>query len=150
MKVVLQRVKSASVVVDSEIVGKIGRGFLLLVGAQKGDTEEQARYLAEKCAGLRIFEDQNGRMNLALKDVDGEVLVVSQFTLCADISRGRRPSFDNAMLPEEAEKLIEMFGNILSANDIKIQTGKFGAKMTIELINDGPVTIMLEIGRAHV
>jgi D-tyrosyl-tRNA(Tyr) deacylase len=144
MKVVLQRVKSASVRVSDEIVGKIGRGYLLLLGAQKGDTEKQAEYLAEKCVGLRIFEDQNGKMNLALKEIGGEILVVSQFTLCADISKGRRPSFDNAMLPDEAEKIYEKFCSFLLAKDIKVQTGRFCAKMAIELINDGPVTLILE------
>jgi len=141
---VLQRVKSASVKVDDKIVGKIGRGLLLLIGAQKNDNEKQALYLAEKCAGLRIFEDQNGKMNLSVKDISGEALIVSQFTLCADVSKGRRPSFGNAMRPDDAEKMYEKFCEFLKAEGIKIQTGQFSAKMAVELINDGPVTIILE------
>jgi len=141
---VLQRVKSASVKVDDKIVGKIGRGLLLLIGAQKNDTEKQALYLAEKCAGLRIFEDQNGKMNLSVKDISGKALIVSQFTLCADVSKGRRPSFGNAMRPDDAEKMYEKFCEFLKAEGIEIQTGQFSAKMAVELINDGPVTIILE------
>ncbi|MCD6162085.1 MAG: D-tyrosyl-tRNA(Tyr) deacylase [candidate division Zixibacteria bacterium] len=144
MRIVLQRVKHAAVVVDNEVVGKISRGLLLLVGAQKGDTVKQAEYLAEKCVGLRIFEDDNDKMNLALKDVSGEALVVSQFTLCADISKGRRPSFANAMPPDEAEALYEKFCSFITAKGVNIQTGRFAAKMAVELTNDGPVTIILE------
>jgi len=144
LKIVLQRVKSASVRVDDIIISKIDRGLLLLLGAQESDTEKQALYLAEKCAGLRIFEDQAGKMNLSVKDVSGEVLVVSQFTLCADVSKGRRPSFGNAMAPDDAEKLYEKFCEFLKAEGIKVQTGQFSAKMAVELINDGPVTIILE------
>jgi D-tyrosyl-tRNA(Tyr) deacylase len=144
MKIVLQRVRNASVKVDNKTVGQIGKGFLLLIGARKGDTEKQAELLAGKCAGLRIFEDENGKMNLALKDVGGEILAVSQFTLCADLAKGRRPSFDNAMPPVEAEKLYEKFCNLLAEKDINVQTGVFGAKMAVELVNDGPVTLILE------
>lgn len=144
MRIVLQRVKSAAVIVDNATVGKIDKGLLLLIGAQKGDTIEQVKYLAEKCVSLRIFEDNKGKMNLSVKDISGEALVVSQFTLCADISKGRRPSFDNAMPPIEAEALYDKFCNFIAVKDINIQTGRFGAKMAVELTNDGPVTIILE------
>lgn len=144
MRIVLQRVKRALVKVDDETMGQIGRGFLILVGAQKGDTIKQASYLADKCAGLRVFEDKNGKMNLSIKDIDGQALVVSQFTLCADISKGRRPSFDGAMPPDDAEKLYLQFCELLSEQGLNVQTGRFGAKMAVELINDGPVTFILE------
>lgn len=144
MRIVLQRVKRASVKVGNETAGQIGRGFLILVGARKGDTIKQASYLADKCAGLRVFEDQNGKMNLSIKDIGGEVLVVSQFTLCADVSKGRRPSFDGAMPPDDAEKLYLRFCELLTDKGISVQTGQFGAKMYIELMNDGPVTFILE------
>lgn len=144
MRIVLQRVQSASVKVDDEIISRIGKGFLVLLGAQIGDTEKQVEYLAEKCISLRVFEDENGKMNLALADIKGEMLVVSQFTLCADIAKGRRPSFDNALPPAEAEKLYNDFCNIVSDKGIPVQTGAFGAKMAVELINDGPVTLVME------
>ena len=144
MRIVLQRVKRASVAVDGEIIGQIGKGFLILVGACKNDTQEQAQYFADRCVGLRAFEDKDGKMNLALKDIGGEILAVSQFTLCADVYKGRRPSFDNAMAPEQAEKLFDDFCNFLKAQNIQVQTGRFGAKMAVELINDGPVTIVME------
>lgn len=144
MKIVLQRVKRANVKVGDEIVGEIDKGLLLLIGAQKGDTEKQAEYLADRCAELRIFEDQQGKMNLSLLDIGGKALVVSQFTLCGDISKGRRPSFDNAMPPAEAEPLVARFCELLKAKGVEIQTGRFGAKMAVELLNDGPVTFVLE------
>jgi D-tyrosyl-tRNA(Tyr) deacylase len=144
MKIVLQRVKKASVKVDDIVVGEINKGILLLVGAQKGDTVKQAEYLADRCAGLRIFEDQQGKMNLSLLDIGGKALVVSQFTLCGDISKGRRPSFDKAMPPAEAEPLVARFCELLKTKGIEIQTGRFGAKMAVELINDGPVTFVME------
>lgn len=144
MRIVLQRVHSASVKVDNEIISHIGKGFLVLLGAEKGDTEKQAEYLADKCVGLRVFEDNRGKMNLALADINGEMLVVSQFTLCADIAKGRRPSFDNALPPAQAEKLYNDFCNIVSNKGIPVQTGSFGAKMAVELINDGPVTLVIE------
>jgi D-aminoacyl-tRNA deacylase len=144
MKIVLQRVKRADVTVGEKIVGKIDKGLLLLIGAQKNDSEKQAAYLADRCAGLRIFEDADGKMNLSLVDIGGHALVVSQFTLCGDISRGRRPSFDNAMPPAEAEPLVARFCELLKEKGIEVQTGRFGAKMAVELINDGPVTFVLE------
>ncbi|MCP4581653.1 MAG: D-tyrosyl-tRNA(Tyr) deacylase [candidate division Zixibacteria bacterium] len=144
MRIVLQRVKSASVKVDNKTIGRIGKGFLVLLGAEKGDTRKEVEYWADKCAGLRVFEDNNGKMNLALSDVSGEMLVVSQFTLCAKLSKGRRPSFDNAMPPVDAEKLYESFCKTIADKGITVQTGSFGAKMDVELINDGPVTLILE------
>jgi len=144
LKVVLQRVKQARVLIGDEVVGRIDRGLLILVGARKGDTEKQAAYLADKCAGLRIFEDVEGKMNLSVIDVTGQALVVSQFTLYADIARGRRPSFDDAMPSVEAERLYDIFCRLLSEKGIAIQTGRFGAKMAVELVNDGPVTFVLE------
>jgi D-tyrosyl-tRNA(Tyr) deacylase len=144
MRIVLQRVKRANVKVKGDIVGEIDKGFLLFVGAQKGDTVKQAEYLADRCAGLRIFEDNQGKMNLSILDVGGKVLVVSQFTLCGDISRGRRPSFDNAMPPAEAEALVTKFCDFLKGKGLEVQTGRFGAKMMVELLNDGPVTFVLE------
>lgn len=144
MRIVLQRVAKASVKVGDETVGQIGRGYLILLGAQKDDTEKQADYLAEKCAGLRIFEDKDGKMNLSIKDIGGQALVVSQFTLCADISKGRRPSFDGAMAPGEAEKLFSHFCDSLENRDIDVQTGRFAARMAVEIINDGPVTFVIE------
>lgn len=144
MRIVLQRVKKASVRVDGETVGKIGPGFLIFFGAAKGDSEERVEYWAEKCSGLRIFEDDNGKMNLSITDINGEMLIVSQFTLCGDVTRGRRPSFDKAMPPDEAEKLYESFCNKIKTKGINVQTGRFGAKMDVELINDGPVTMVLE------
>lgn len=144
MKIVLQRVKWACVKVDNIIIGEIDKGLLLLVGAEKGDTEKQADYLADRCAGLRIFEDGQGKMNLSLLDISGKALVVSQFTLCGDISKGRRPSFDNAMPPSEAEPLFARFCELLKIKGVEIQTGRFGAKMAVELLNDGPVTFVME------
>ena len=144
MRIVLQRVKRANVKVKGDIVGEIDKGFLLFVGAQKGDTVKQAEYLADRCAGLRIFEDNQGKMNLSILDVGGKVLVVSQFTLCGDISRGRRPSFDNAMPPAEAEALVTKFCEFLKGKGLEVQTGRFGAKMMVELLNDGPVTFVIE------
>jgi D-tyrosyl-tRNA(Tyr) deacylase len=144
MRIVLQRVKRANVKVKGDIVGEIDKGFLLFVGAQKGDTVKQAEYLADRCAGLRIFEDNQGKMNLSILDVGGKVLVVSQFTLCGDISRGRRPSFDNAMPPAEAEALVTKFCDFLKGKGLEVQTGRFGAKMMVELLNDGPVTFVIE------
>jgi len=144
MRVVLQRVSRASVSVDGERVASIGRGLLLLVGVALGDGEGDARRLAQKCAGLRIFADAEGKFNLSLLDVGGEALVVSQFTLLADARRGRRPSFAAAAAPEEAEPLVEAFAQAMREMGVAVQTGRFGAMMAVELVNDGPVTIVLD------
>ncbi len=144
LRIVLQRVSKASVTVDDVIVGKIGSGFLVLLGAAKGDTEDRVHYWADKCAGLRVFEDNEGKMNRSISDINGEMLIVSQFTLCGDINKGRRPSFDKAMPPDDAEKLYESFCDKIQSKGINVETGRFGAKMDVELVNDGPVTLILE------
>ena len=142
MKAVLQRVKSAKVKVDGKITGQIEQGFMILLGVEEGDTQKQADALALKISGLRIFTDENDKMNLSLADVGGNVLVVSNFTLCADCSHGRRPSFINAARPETAEPLYEYFCNQLLRNGVnKAEKGVFGADMQVSLTNDGPVTI---------
>jgi len=144
MKSVLQRVLRAEVRVDGEVVGAIERGLLVLVGVAQGDTEADADTLAEKVATLRVFEDGAGKMNLAVSDVTGSVLAVSQFTLLADTSRGRRPSFTGAMQPVEAERLFARFCQAVRARALRVETGRFGASMQVELVNDGPVTILLD------
>ena len=144
MKAVIQRVKSASVSVDDKIIGEIAAGFLILLGVEQSDTQDDLNYLVKKTIGLRIFKDDNKNMNLSIKDVDGETLVVSQFTLCADTSRGRRPSFIKAANPEEADSMYQQFCEQLTMNDLSVQTGKFGAMMDVSLVNDGPVTIILD------
>lgn len=144
MKVVLQRVTEASVTVNNIKVGEIEKGLLLLVGADSGDDEKVADNVADRCLGLRIFEDENGKMNLNVKDAGGAILAISQFTLSADISKGRRPSFSSAMNPEGAEKLYDYFVEKLKESKLNIQTGQFGAKMQVRLLNDGPVTFVLE------
>jgi len=144
MRVVLQRVSRASVTVSGEEVAAIERGLLLLVGVGDGDEEAEARRMAGKCAEMRIFPDSEGRFNLSVTDVDGEALVVSQFTLLADVRRGRRPSFTGAAAPEVAEPLVEAFAGALRDAGVPAQTGRFGAKMQVELVNDGPVTIILD------
>lgn len=144
MRVLIQRVSEAAVRVDGKIVGQIGRGFLALVGIQKGDGKAQAEYLAKKVADLRIFEDSAGKMNLSLRNVGGAVLAVSQFTLAGDTSRGNRPGFETAARPEEAEPLYEHFVNELKKFELHVETGIFQADMKVSLINDGPVTFMLE------
>jgi D-tyrosyl-tRNA(Tyr) deacylase len=144
MRLLLQRVTHASVTVDGKTVAAIGRGLVVLLGIGEGDTEEQARFLAEKVAQLRIFEDNASKFNLSLQDVKGEVLVVSQFTLYGDARKGRRPSFSDAARPEIAAPLVEKFAEFLRAQGVPTQTGVFAAHMLVEIANDGPVTIWLE------
>lgn len=145
MKAVIQRVLKAKVTVDGEITGEISQGFLVLLGVQEGDTEDDMKLLAKKTAGMRIFTDENGKMNLSLDQIDGEVLVVSQFTLCADTSHGRRPSFISSAKPEIANDLYIKYCQELRELGIKkVATGIFGADMKVELINDGPVTIIMD------
>lgn len=144
MRVVAQRVTRACVQVDGRTVGEIDQGLLLLIGAGVGDSESQAQWLAEKCAQLRIFEDEQGRFDRSLVDVGGSALVVSQFTLYGDCRKGRRPSFSDALGPEAAEPLVDLFVESLRAQGVRVETGVFGAKMKVELINDGPVTLLLE------
>lgn len=144
MKVVLQRVKSAKVEVENAIVGSINKGFMLLLGVEENDTEKDAEVLANKVSGLRIFTDDNDKMNLSLSDIDGEVLVVSNFTLCADCSHGRRPSFINAARPDTANPLYEYFCQKMVDNGVKkVEKGIFGADMLVTIENDGPVTIVI-------
>ena len=144
MRAVLTRVRSASVTIDGEVVGKIGKGFLILLGVGPEDTEKQCRYLAEKALGLRIFEDENGKMNLGLDQVDGQVLVVSQFTLYGNCRKGRRPSFTEAAGPELGNRLYEQFLQECRLLGYEPQHGQFGADMKVESINDGPVTLILD------
>lgn len=145
MRVVLQRVSKASVKVDGAITGEIEQGFLLLVGITPSDDEPIIRKLARKCAELRIFEDENGKLNKGLKDVQGSILSISQFTLYADCKKGRRPGFDKAAKGDIAEPLYELFNKILREEyELRVETGIFGADMKVELLNDGPVTIILD------
>ena len=144
MKALIQRVKKSSVTIDGELYSSIGKGILVLLGVEKSDTEENAKNLATKIANLRIFEDENEKMNLSVKDVNGEILVVSQFTLCGDCRKGTRPSFSEAAPPDVAIKLYQNFVEHIKSENIPTQTGKFQAMMDVELINDGPVTFMIE------
>ena len=144
MKLVIQRVKKAEVKVDGQTVGKIDEGFLVLIGIKVGDTKEQADYLVKKLCNLRVFSDENGKMNKSLNDVKGKLLIVSQFTLYANCSEGNRPSFIEAARPEEAIPLYEYFCNECMKKNIEVQKGIFGADMKVELLNDGPVTIVME------
>jgi D-tyrosyl-tRNA(Tyr) deacylase len=144
MRLLIQRVTKASVTVDQQTISKIGKGLLILLGVGHGDGEEQAAFLAEKTANLRIFEDEQGKTNLSLLDVKGEAIVVSQFTLYADARKGRRPSFTDAALPEVAAPLVERFIELLRNQGVPTQTGQFGEHMEVEIHNDGPVTIWLE------
>jgi len=144
VKALLQRVTEASVSVGSELVGKIGQGLVVFVGVADGDTEEEARYLAQRTVNLRIFADEEGRFNLSVLDIKGELLVVSQFTLLADTRKGRRPSFVEAAPPAPAEELIERFVSEARATGLKVETGRFQQYMQVEIHNDGPVTILLD------
>ena len=145
MKVLIQRVKRASVTIDNKLYSKIDKGILALVGIEKGDAIEQVQKMAKKLSGLRIFSDENDKMNLSILDVQGEMLIVSQFTLCGDCKKGTRPSFDKSATPDIANKLYEDFVKEIQNYGIKTETGVFGAMMDVELINDGPVTFMLEM-----
>ena len=145
MRIVLQRVKSASVSIDDVVVGKINQGFLLLVGVDPEDSSDDASYLARKIAGMRIFSDENGKMNLSIDQIGGKILSVSQFTLFADTKKGNRPSFTGAASPDFATKLYEEFNELLRTEyGLTVETGEFGADMQVSLVNDGPVTIILD------
>lgn len=144
MKLLVQRVLEANVCVNKEIVGQIKQGLLVFLGVEKNDTTAQADYLANKLVNLRIFEDENGKMNLSVQDIKGGILLISQFTLAADTSRGNRPGFDNAEIPEKAQQMYEYFINLLKQKGIPPQTGIFQADMKVSLINDGPATFWLQ------
>lgn len=144
MKAVIQRVGAATVEVDAKIAGQIGKGILVLLGVEKGDGERDAAWLAEKIANLRIFEDDKGKMNLSVREIGGELLAVSQFTLAGNCAKGRRPSFDSAAPPEEANRLYEYFLEKLREQGLPVETGIFQAMMQVSLVNDGPVTFILE------
>ena len=144
MRALIQRVKSGKVTVEGKPIAKIGHGLVIMLGIGQGDTEEKARFLAEKTATLRVFTDFEGKFNQSLLDVNGEALVISQFTLYSDTRKGRRPSFSEAARPEVAAPLVEKFAGFLSAMGLPVQTGSFGAHMLVEIENDGPVTMMIE------
>lgn len=144
MRVLIQRVSKASVSIEDKVISHIGKGLVVLLGIGQGDGDEQVRSLAEKVANLRIFEDEQGKTNLSVLDVQGEAIVVSQFTLYADARKGRRPSFTDAALPDVAEPLVNRFVELLRGHGVPAQTGQFGAHMLVEIYNDGPVTIWLE------
>jgi len=144
LKVVVQRVRSASVRVNGQTTGKIGQGLVLLIGIAETDSEADVEFVANKCAELRIFQDDQQKMNLSLLDVGGEILSISQFTLLGDTKKGRRPSFIKAADPEKADEYYQYFNHVLSRKGIKVEKGIFGAMMDVELINDGPVTLILE------
>lgn len=145
MKAVVQRVAQAQVTVDENLAGEIGQGFLILLGVEDGDSARDAEVLAAKISGLRIFKDENDKMNLALNDIDGGALVISNFTLCADCRKGRRPNFIGAAKPPQAKELYEYFCNCLQKNGIsQVEKGMFGADMKVSLLNDGPVTVIID------
>ena len=144
MIAVVQRVKSASVLVDGKIIGKIDQGYLILLGVAKDDTEEDAQLLADKISTFRIFPDGDKNMNLSIQDVEGSILVVSQFTLCGDWRKGRRPSFSSSASPEKAEYLYLHFSKLVKNNNIPVQIGQFAAMMDVELVNDGPITFVMD------
>jgi D-tyrosyl-tRNA(Tyr) deacylase len=149
MRAVLQRVSRASVTVEGAVIGQIGRGLLVLLGVEQSDSEDDARQLADKSIQLRIFDDAEGKMNLSLAEVGGAMLVVSQFTLLGDCRKGRRPSFIQAAAPETAERLYELFVAAVGVQGIAVQTGKFRAMMDVELVNEGPVTLILDSRKQH-
>ena len=149
MKALVQRVRQASVTIEEKLYSKIGQGLLVLLGVEKGDTEKEAEWIAKKISALRIFEDEAGKMNRSVRDINGSLLVVSQFTLAGDTSRGNRPGFEHAALPDEAKKLYEFTVQKLREQNIPTETGVFQADMQVMLINDGPVTFMLEKAPAH-
>ena len=144
MRACIQRVSEASVTVEGVVVGEIGRGLVVLLGVGQGDAEEDARYLADRVVGLRVFEDEEGKMNRSLEDVGGAVLAISQFTLYGDCRKGRRPSFTRAAPPELAEQLYDTFIAAVGVQGIRVQTGQFRAQMDVALVNDGPVTLLLD------
>jgi len=148
MRAVVQRVSRAKVTVNGWTAGEIGQGLLVLLGVGQQDTDADAAYLAEKISGLRIFEDEDGKMNRSVRDVSGSVLVVSQFTLYGDVRRGKRPSFDEAAPPELARRLYELFVGQIQAAGLRCETGRFQEMMQVELVNEGPVTILLDSGKA--
>ena len=148
MRAVVQRVSRSEVTVDGRITGKINKGLLVLLGVTHGDTSKDVDYIVDKTINLRIFEDENDKMNLSLKDIGGEMLAVSQFTLYGDCRKGRRPSFTNAAAPEEADKFYQEFVKKVSEQGINTETGEFGAHMMVDLVNDGPVTILLESNKS--
>ena len=144
MRAVVQRVREADVTVEGSVTGAIERGLMVLLGVEYRDDESDARYMADKISGLRIFEDSDGKMNLSVKDVFGKILAVSQFTLLGDVRKGKRPSFSKAARPEEARRLYRYFIDLLSEGDIEVQEGIFQAEMMVRILNDGPVTILLD------
>lgn len=144
MRLVVQRVDNASVTIENELFSSIGQGYLVLFGAEKGDTKAQADWLANKISVLRCFSDENGKMNLSIKDIQGEMLIVSQFTLAGDVKKGTRPSFDKAMPPTEANEMYEYFISKVKEQNISVQTGVFGAHMEVKLLNNGPVTFVID------
>lgn len=144
MKIVLQRVKKASVTIDEKVYSDIQAGLLLLVGIEDSDTDEIMEKMAKKCVELRIFEDENGKMNLGLKDIKGDILSISQFTLYADCKKGRRPSFTGAGKPDFSSMMYDKFNDMMRCHEVEVKTGIFGADMKVELLNDGPVTIILD------
>lgn len=145
MRAIIQRVKNSTVSVDGAVKGAVGKGYNVLLGVMQGDGEAQAELLAAKIAKLRVFEDENGKMNKSILDIGGEILVISQFTLCADIKKGNRPSFTDSAPPDEADRLYQYFCSCLLANGVsKVETGVFAADMLVEINNDGPVTIVMD------
>lgn len=144
MRAVVQRVSRAEVRIDGRVAGKIARGFVVLIGVAAGDNEADAAHLVDRIVGMRVFADDAGKMNLSIAQVEGELLVVSQFTLIADTNSGRRPSFIKAAAPEEARRLYDQFVSLARTRDVKVETGEFGATMEVDLVNDGPVTIILD------